>query len=77
MYFKLCTEKPSKIQKNSSPLGIAYIEDPLHFDDIDGIRKLKEKFANSQVKFGSRKLYSSVEKIKESLGIVCTSFRPS
>lgn len=61
MYFKLCTEKPS----------IGYIEDPLHYEDVEGIRKLKEKFANSQVKFGSRKLYHSPDKIKEALGIVC------
>jgi len=40
------------------------MEDPLSSSDLKGWQKLLTKFKDSKVKFGSRKLYNSLENAK-------------
>lgn len=54
-YFKLCSDKPI----------ISYIEDPLYHGDFVGWNKLMNKFKDTKVKIGSRRLYQNIEKAKK------------
>ncbi|CAD8044068.1 unnamed protein product [Paramecium primaurelia] len=65
-YFKLCQEKPI----------IVYLEDPIHHSDIVGWTKITNKFKDSKVKLGSRRLYSNIEKAKKHCEILTLQTNP-
>ncbi|CAK92439.1 unnamed protein product (macronuclear) [Paramecium tetraurelia] len=65
-YFKLCQEKPI----------IVYLEDPIHHTDIVGWTKITNKFKDSKVKLGSRRLYSNIDKAKKHCEILSQQTNP-